>query len=91
MDSNSTYKWQRGHVAVDLVQVLDATGKGFEGGSIRIVNQAPRSGPRTIQKANWKAIMDAPRIAAAGDMNAHSTTWNGRCTSNQRNGAAAAF
>ena len=35
-------------------------------------------GPRPAQQAGWFAIMDAPRVIVAGDMNAHNRMWNGR-------------
>ena len=34
--------------------------------------------PRPAQQADWVAIMDAPRVTVASDMNAHSRMWNGR-------------
>jgi hypothetical protein len=39
-----------------------------------------RGGTRPAQQANWDAISHSARVIIAGDMNAHSTVWNGRLT-----------
>ena len=69
--------------AADYVQVLDITDKRLPENSIRVVNVYDRNpqaagSPRPAHQANWAEIMSAPRVIVAGDMNAHSTMWNGR-------------
>jgi len=69
--------------AEDYIQILDISGGGLQGGSIRVVNvyeRTPKRGePRIAQQADWGAIMVALKVVVAGDMNAHSLMWNGRC------------
>jgi len=62
------------------VQVIEVTPPGRPAITIANVYDQWREGGRPAQRADWGAIAKSARVIIAGDMNAHSTVWNGRAT-----------
>jgi endonuclease/exonuclease/phosphatase (EEP) superfamily protein YafD len=62
----------------NYVQVIEVTPPGKPTIVIANVYDQWRNRARPAQRANWNAIARSERVIIAGDMNAHSTAWNGR-------------
>ena len=64
----------------NYVQVIEITPPGTPTITIANVYDQWRDVGRPAQHADWGAIAKSARVIIAGDMNAHSTVWNGRVT-----------
>jgi len=62
------------------VQVIEVTPPGMPTITIANVYDQWRDEGRPAQRADWGAIAKSAGVIIAGDMNAHSTVWNGRVT-----------
>jgi hypothetical protein len=61
----------------NYVQVIEVTPPGRPTIVVANVYDQWRGGIRPAQRANWDAITQSARVIVEGDINAHSTVWNG--------------
>jgi hypothetical protein len=70
----------------NYVQVIEVTPPGQADNRYCQCLRSVAGGTRQVQRANWDAIAQSARMIVMGDVNAHSTVWNGRATGRRNAG-----